>query len=294
MGAAAGGGITYVADVATLARAGSVILDTRAKTYCLQESAKGARCLPGEDLLDQTGRLASFRDIVWLLGALGLTRDTPVLVSGDSDAQRDFVAGLVFLSGQRIVHIHSGSLSEALERGHLARGRARAAGLFRDPVYIGPVRDELIVLATELESALHSQSPPLLLDGRAPDEYRGERQRAARPGRLPGARNVPAATLDESPSIDRTGQTAVVAYAHDAMSSIAYFAQLSAAGLDVAVYPGGYREWAAAGRPVEADTAASETRADDSGARRIGLALLGVAIALTALGVLAGRKRRWI
>jgi thiosulfate/3-mercaptopyruvate sulfurtransferase len=234
-------------------RDAAVVVDTRALADCRARSLAGARCLPADDLLGPQRRLPSARDLLWLLGTVGLSGRETVIVVGQEATSRDFVAGLLYLAGQRQVRILAEPVARLLGAG-AAAAPGRERGMVRETVFEAPMRDGLWVLRDELREALRSARPaPTLLDGRADDEYWGETARAPRTGHLPGAISLPAAQLraallagpERRPVLP---QGTVLAYAHDAFEGLAYLALLTA-GYDVAarVYPEGWAEWAADG-----------------------------------------------
>lgn len=122
--------------------AGSVVIDSRPLPECLNASLPGARCLPAADFLDAQGRLPSERDLLWLFGTAGLSGEESVLVIGDATGSRDFVAGLLYLAGQRRVQVLSAQFAPLLAARTDARpGRER--GMTRTTIFTAPMRDHL-------------------------------------------------------------------------------------------------------------------------------------------------------
>lgn len=227
----------------TTQAAGEQVIDSRPLADCLRASLPGARCLPADDFLGPHRRLPSERDLLWLFGTAGLDGSEAVLVVGQDATARDFVAGLLYLAGQRQVRILSGPM--ARQPGATSRGRARS--MVRSAVYTAPMRAELWVLKEELRRALASD-PPQLLDGRTESEYWGETVRGARGGRLPGATQRPASQMFAAPRPSLAPPGGAIAYAHDAYEGIAYFTRLVAGdAIATRVYPGGWAEWSADG-----------------------------------------------
>ena len=231
----------------------AVVVDTRALADCRARSLAGARCLPADDLLGPQRRLPSARDLLWLLGTAGLSGHETVIVVGQDATSRDFVAGLLYLAGQRQVHILAEPVARLLGAG-AAAAPGRERGMVRETVFEAPMRDGLWVLRDELRDALRSAGPaPTLLDGRADGEYWGETARAPRTGHLPGAISLPAVQLRAALEAGRERrpvlpQGPVVAYAHDAFEGLAYLSLLTAGhGVIARVYPEGWAEWAADG-----------------------------------------------
>jgi thiosulfate/3-mercaptopyruvate sulfurtransferase len=186
--------------------------------------------------------------------------DETLLVAGDAPAERDFVAGMLYLAGAGSVLILAESVSRLTER-DTASGGGTARAFARAVVFEAPMRDNLIVLGHELRAA---RPLPALLDGRGDEEYWGATVRAARGGHLPGAQNLPAARL--RPALGGGGgillpEGSPVAYGHDAVEGIAYFTLLRAGhGVPARVYPAGWSEWAADGS-LPADAVSHPDRA---------------------------------
>jgi len=228
---------------------GSVtVVDARAEDACLRYTVRGARCLPAADFLGPHGRLASFREIYWLLGTAGLSDKAHVLVVGDDPTERDFVAGMLYLCGQEKVSILSIPVARGagLEPAQMGPGMGR--GMTRNPIYQGTVREDRIVLRDELAQAITATPPPPLLDGRSADEYWGERIRAMRGGHLPGAQSLPmpkARGQMAQGALQLPLRDGLVVYADDPFESVAYFTLLRAgAGADVRVFADGWVDWA--------------------------------------------------
>ena len=240
--------MTYAPDAAPVLAAGAVAVDTRALEACAAKSIAGARCLPSTAFLGPHRRLADFREILWLLGAAGLDGGEHVLVVGDAPQARDFVAGVLYLAGQKRVSILTRSLSQGAGLPADALGPGSERSMTREKVFQAPLRDGLIVLRGELAGHIGDGAPGLL-DGRSEKEYWGETVRGPRGGHVPGAQHLPAAGLRAGLA---AGNALVprnpdpIAYGHDPVEGIAYFTLLTAgAGVAARVYIGGWAEWAA-------------------------------------------------
>jgi hypothetical protein len=136
--ATGGSGLTYVdqADAAPL------VIDVRPLATCKEASLPGARCLPTGELVGAQGQLPSERDLLWLLGTAGLEGHETILVAGDSASGRDFVAGLLYLAGQRQVRVLRAALSPLVaQRGDAVSGRER--GMIRAAIFTEPMRADL-------------------------------------------------------------------------------------------------------------------------------------------------------
>ncbi len=242
--AVAGENFAYVRAVPE--QADLVVVDARPQAECQAKSLPGARCLPAGDFLGPHRRLPGARDLLWLLGTAGLTGEEDVLVVGGEAQARDFLAGLLYLAGQRSVNVLAEPLGRLLGES-AAPGRGR--GMVREAVFAAPMRDELLLMRDELRGELAASALPLL-DGRAEEEYWGERARAARAGHLPGAISLPAARLRGAPDAAAPALPPgpALAYAHDAYEGLAYLTLLRAGhGVAARLYAEGWAEWAADG-----------------------------------------------
>jgi thiosulfate/3-mercaptopyruvate sulfurtransferase len=139
--------------------AGDAVIDSRPLADCRRASLAGARCLPAEDFLGPQRRLPSERDILWLLGTAGLAGSETVLVIGEDAAARDFVAGLLYLAGQKSVRILTGPLPRLA--GSAIGGQER--GMVRSTVWTAPMRDHLWVLGADI-----LRDKPTLVDAVGP------------------------------------------------------------------------------------------------------------------------------
>ncbi len=127
-----------------------VFIDTRSVESCLSSGFAGTWCMPPDHFLYPDGRLASFRDINWLVGAYGLMEDSVAIVFGDDEGDLQFVAGALFLSGASSVKLWKGETSGI---GKLTgSGHSVTRGLLRLNYFANPVRDQYIALDSELRS----------------------------------------------------------------------------------------------------------------------------------------------
>lgn len=141
-------GVTFFAvalwvSAAQASEGRTVVIDARPLSVCERGSVPEARCLPAEDFFGPDGRLANFRDILWLLGTAGLDGSESVAVRGEGDNAKHVVAAILFLAGQRSVTVVAGG--DALP---VLPGRRR--GVTREKVYQAAMRDDRIVLPHEL------------------------------------------------------------------------------------------------------------------------------------------------
>jgi hypothetical protein len=83
----------------------AVVINVRPAALCQTRSVAGARCLPAAEFLDGRGQLAPWREILWLFTTVRLDGRETVVVIGDEATDRRFVAGLLWLAGQRRVEL---------------------------------------------------------------------------------------------------------------------------------------------------------------------------------------------
>lgn len=279
-----------------------VIVDARDAKRCEKASLNGARCLPVRDILGPHKRLANFSGLLWLFGTAGLTGAEHVLVVGDQSRDKEFLAGVLYLAGQRKVSVLTKSLNSQ-PKDKLAPGISRSKT--RETVYQAAMRNGRIVLRSDLVELLRSGNAPVLLDGRSESEYWGQEVRASRGGHLPGAQHLPATSVlpgRNGPSLIHldAGEYAIT-YAHDSYESIVFLARLIATGVQAKVLFEGWAGWASDGSlPADSVTYADQKASGQPAimtpqtAQKIRLPFLALVIlagiALIAAGFFAGRK----
>ncbi len=279
-----------------------VIVDARDAARCETASLSGARCLPVHDMLGPHKRLANFSGLLWLLGTAGLTGDENVLVIGDQGRDKEFLAGVLYLTGQRKISVLTPPLT-SLPDAKLSPGISRSKT--RENVYRAAMRDSHIVLRSELAGMMKSANAPVILDGRRESEYWGQEIRGKRGGHLPGARHLPLISLkpgrDGAPPIQLDEGEYAIAYGHDSYESIVLLARLIAMGVRTKVLNEGWAGWASDGSlPVDSVTYADLKASGQpviitpKPSSKIGLPFIVLvilaALALIAAGFFAGRK----
>lgn len=290
------------ADDVLLTRAASApasyddIIDTRPLASCRAASLAQAICLPVEDLLAPRQRLANWSGIYWLLGSAGLTGDEHLLIVGEQVQRREFIAGLLLLTGQRQITVLDAPMSNLLDAaGDSASGRQRATT--RSAIYRAPMRSDLLMLQAQLQA--HIRNGELLLDGRSEAEYHGATIHAGRGGHIPGAQLSPVQNWRTAQAIDADAYKYLkpIAYGHSNFDSIGYLAALHAAGVNARVYLPGWAEWAANGAlPIDSASYPPVSRSPpvpaepDSTVPRALLAVAAFALALSiAIAYYSGR-----
>ncbi|HUW98289.1 MAG TPA: rhodanese-like domain-containing protein [Acidiferrobacter sp.] len=238
--------------------AGAVVVDTRPVAVCVHRSFTGSRCLAPREFLGPHGRLVNMRDIRWLLGTAGLSGAETVVVVGDHMTRENFVAGILYLAGQRRVEVAYQSFTPWLAAQPEAATAGSAHGMLRQPIYTAWPRTRLIVLRGELARLLKAGSRSYLLDGRPLSQYWGRQIRGLRGGHIPGAQPFPMGNLRRAlgaGDVQLPPVGSAIAYAQDPYRSIAYFAFLRILGLPVHVFPGGWVDWSThTNLPVDSET----------------------------------------
>lgn len=225
------------------------IIDTRSSHACQQATLDNARCLPAHGFLGPHKRLVNFSGLLWLLGSIGLSGEEHVLVAGDSSSNKEFVAGLLYLAGQKRITVLAHSLSQQTEH-TLVKGRTRSKT--REVVFQAPMRSGAVVLQADLNRMIQSNSPPQVLDGRSESEYLGQETRAQRGGHIPGAERLPMAEpqvdTNSEPAIFQPAELQAVAYGYDAYEGLVYLVRLLANGIHARIYLEGWAGWASNGQ----------------------------------------------
>lgn len=228
-----------------------VVIDARPAAACASASLPEARCLPAQDFLGPHRRLANISGVLWQLGTAGLTGDEHVLVVGEADEEREFLAGLLYLAGQRKVSLQTIPVSELLKTAK-SRTAGRPRAMTRQSVFQAPMRDASIVLRSELAHLIGAAQAPILLDGRSENEYWGKTILAQRGGHLPGAQHLPARSLTAAyPGAVQLPRFAsgekAIAYAQGAFDGLVYLARLINQGVEARLYLEGWAGWASDG-----------------------------------------------
>lgn len=298
---------TYLETIDDLSLQDWTIIDTRDAGACTSKTLAGARCLPVNDFMGPHDRMAGFADIAWLLGTAGIDGSEQVLIVGQQPSQRDFVAGVLHVMGQRQIAI----LRQPVAKLVSANLASVAGGILRSKtrlkVYMAPARSEHVIFARELDQRIVGAGGVKLLDGRSEAEYWGKKVRTTRGGHLPGADHLPAKTLRSSLArgeypgpLPNQGQ--VVVYAHGPFEGYAYYTLVRAGlGLDATVFADGWAAWAASARHVDAATypeqklslpaGAPSTIFDSMSFTLIAMFMGLLMLVMLGLGIVIGRRR---
>ena len=288
---------------------GWVVVDSRAAQQCEVATMASARCLPAADFFGPHRRLAGIAEIAWLLGTAGLDGNESVLVVGDDATDRDFVAGMLFIMGQRQVRILADNVSRLISSNKLPKYAGAVRSQVRETVYSASSRIRNVVFGLELFRMYSQDAVPRLLDGRSEKAFWGlDSNGRHRGGHLPGADHLSAIELRAK--VFRGGAIGpapargpFVVYGDTAHDGVAFFTLVSAGlGLDTKVYLSGWSEWAIKPWPADAvsyprqfaPTSQSHTATSNHSQSWIlpsllaGFLLAGVA---AACGFVLGRKR---
>ncbi len=237
-----------------------LIIDPRSAMRYLMGHLRGAVNVPFKKLQGPDGHLGQPGQLAAAFGDVGLGDDvTPVLYDHQDGRNAAMAAWVLEYLGRDDVHV-----MDLLYEAWKEQGRE---------VLYRPV-------PTEAKTFTHRPNPGIratlddaanpggakLLDTRSPEEFRGEVEMDHRPGRIPGAINLPhpeTAGADGKLLIDLdllnrrltaagiTTQDPVVAYCRSGVRASLSYLAMKQAGYDVRLYDGSYAEWMDSGRPVE-------------------------------------------
>ncbi len=219
-----------------------VVIDSRPRARCLSRTLAGARCLPPDAFLGPRGQLANFRNIRWLLGTADLGGKETAVVVGDQRTARDFVAGILYLAGQRRVTVVRRPLTPWLASHPWAAGPGLAHGMVRLREYAVWPRTRFIVFRDPLARSQPTTSLRHRPDG-CPSKSREQRPADPRcKGQIPVSRSLFFARLVQGGAHPPRWHGPLIVSAQDAYRSIAYFAALRLRGWPVDVFIGGMRD----------------------------------------------------
>jgi thiosulfate/3-mercaptopyruvate sulfurtransferase len=180
----------------------------------------------------------------------GISATTPVVAYDEGNGGAARLWWLLRHFGHPAPYVLDGGF--AAWTGLLEGGSGPTAMAPAEPFVPRP-RDDDIATAEELAGRLGDASLDLV-DARAPERYRGEREPIDPvAGHIPGARNVPfaqplPALADQLRS---GGGREVVAYCGSGVSAATLVLAAAAAGLEARLYPGSWSQWVARGLAVE-------------------------------------------
>ena len=255
----AGSNYKFVTNGEEILKQGAYVIDSRPLQQCLKQSVLNARCLPVADFFGPHDRLAGFENINWLLGTVGLSGHEHILVVGDKAQERDFVAAVLFVVGQKEVSVLTRQMSSGGGFSSKLLGSGVERMKTRTNIYHGIARDKAVIFKNELARILGLNTPTVLVDGRSEREFWGAFVRGLRGGHIVGARHLSAGRLR---SLVNSGEATelekhdTVIYGHNAFEGLALLTLLRAGlNIEARVYPGGWAEWSADSKmPVDAVT----------------------------------------
>jgi thiosulfate/3-mercaptopyruvate sulfurtransferase len=243
-----------------------LFLDPRSPIRYMTSHLKNAVNFPVAKQRDANGRLLPPEELARRLGAAGLNaQHTPVLYDNFDGRNAAFLAWILAYLGRDDVHI-----METFWEKWVADKR---------DVFYRPVQPTPRTFTSNLHPGFRASVEEVqknraakLLDLRTPEEFSGNFEHDPRPGRIPGAANLPCdqigangnilgppQQLDElfaTRGIARDSQT--IAYCRTGLRAALGFLALTQLGRPVSLYDGSYSEWSAAGLPIENDLEKSE------------------------------------
>jgi thiosulfate/3-mercaptopyruvate sulfurtransferase len=246
---------------------GLVVIDCR---YVLGQPGAGRPKwlqghIPGAAFLDVDRDLAARR-----AGIDGTSRVVAYDEAGEGGAARLWWLLRHFGHDEAAV-LNGGLAAWREEGGPLEAGEAGTAA--KQP-FTAKQRDDDTVTAEELSTAEGlTATRRKLLDARAPERYRGEREPIDNvAGHIPGAQNLPFADLAPDgrfPPPDelrrRLGDEPFVAYCGSGITACTLVLAGELAGVEARLYPGSWSEWSRRGLPAALHHTASRTDRRSSG-----------------------------
>ncbi len=210
-----------------------IVIDVRAYELCEKASLSRARCLPANSFLTRSGALANFSGILWLLGTIGLTGAEHVLVVGGNREEKEFVAGVLYLAGQRRISILMPAISSlatvVLQAGE--RGSKTRENVFRSLM-----RDQALILANELAQMISEDKPLAIFDIR----IKAQRQEFENESQITGSMALP---IETQKFVAMTRGKDAIVYGRDSKDGIAALARLESADMPVKALLGGWSGW---------------------------------------------------
>jgi thiosulfate/3-mercaptopyruvate sulfurtransferase len=207
--------------------------------------------LPPPDLLRQK------------LEALGISDNSRILVYSDSETIPRATRILLTLDAVgfgRRSYLLDGGLKEWKEGGHAVTTETTdAAG------HLSPLKVKAAIVDADFVKG-HLQTPGyVVIDGRAPEFYSGEKPSMGGKGHLPGAHNIPFTTITDASGKLKSGQELqqmfaeagykrgdhVIAYCHIGIQATAVVFAARTLGIDAKLYDGSFQDWVKRGLPVE-------------------------------------------
>ena len=251
-------------------RPGYLIIDPRSAMRYLMGHVKGAVSVPFKRLQGPDGRLGPPEQLADAFGKAGLGDGvTPVLYDHQDGRNAAMAAWVLEYLGRDDIHVMGQRYETWKDQGREVLYRPVAAESKTFTPRLNPsVRASLANVADLVES--NAMGPnggsAKLLDTRSIEEFRGEAEMDHRPGRIPGAVNLPhtelcgvdgdllidAGALDQRlAAFGITAGDPVVAYCRSGVRASVAVLAMKQAGYNVRLYDGSYAEWMDSGQPVE-------------------------------------------
>ena len=241
-------------------RPGYLIIDPRSAMRYLMGHLRGAVNVPFKKLQGMDGRIGQPEQLAAAFGEAGLSDGvTPVLYDHQDGRNAAMAAWVLEYLGRNDVYVMDMLFEAWKEEG-------------REVLY-RPVPTESRIFTPRLNPSvrvtmndLATQGGSKLLDTRTPEEYLGQTEMDHRPGRIPGAVNVPHSEMTgaggrlliEPDLLHRrlaaagiTSGDEVVAYCRSGVRASLAYLSMQQAGYDVRLYDGSYAEWMDSGHSVE-------------------------------------------
>jgi thiosulfate/3-mercaptopyruvate sulfurtransferase len=238
-----------------------LILDPRPPVRYLQGHVKNAVNLPRSRAFDVNGQLLSEEELGRELGAAGLDDSrTPVVYDAWDGRDGAMLTWILHYLGRT-----DARLMDVFFERWVAESRE---------IFYRPVKPEPGTFIARINGAVRATLGEIrtgkgfeLVDCRSPEEYSGQVGADDRPGRIPGAANVPWEQFLRGPNygfvVDKNRikdlltsagvgvDDSVVTYCRTGPRAAVAYVALQEAGYTARLYDRSYAEWAASGLPVE-------------------------------------------
>ena len=243
-----------------IGRPGYLIIDPRSAMRYLMGHLRGAVNVPFKKLQGTDGRIGQPEQLAAAFGEVGLGDDvTPVLYDHRDGRDAAMAAWVLEYLGRNDVHMMDLLFEAWKEEGREVLYRPVPT----DPRAFTP---RLNPSARVTMNDLTTHGGWKLLDTRAPEEYLGQTEMDHRPGRIPGAVNLPHSEMTGAggrlliepdllhrrlAAVGVTPGDTVVAYCRSGVRASLAYLSMRQAGYDVRLYDGSYAEWMDSGHSVE-------------------------------------------
>ena len=237
-----------------------LIIDPRSAMRYLMGHLRGAVSVPFKKLQGPDGRIGQPEQLAAAFGEVGLGDSiTPVLYDHQDGRNAAMAAWVLEYLGRDDVHVMDMLFEAWKEEGREVLYRPVPT---EPRAFTARLNPSVRVMMNDVDTDGGSK----LLDTRTPEEYLGQTEMDHRPGRIPGAVNLPHSEMagaggrlliepdllnQRLAEVGITPGDAVVAYCRSGVRASLAYLSMQQAGYDVRLYDGSYAEWMESGNSVE-------------------------------------------